>query len=220
MFAGDRLPRLQNVEFSGYYAHHHAILDFLGNSSFNLESIQFDGINFCSLTQVVRTIVHHHGSSLHTLVLKHSQPRISLYGAPRNQNQYRFPSTSFLNVTHLVQLRESILGLATLDLDILVGEEWDYELLNTLTSFSELEYLTLRFEVPVGGWGSEDEDDLLEETLGYPEYGEFRTKETDNKLYMMMGLKEYLSKRKMGKPFKKLETWVGSEVVGDAEQIL
>jgi hypothetical protein len=73
--------------------------------------------------------------------------------------------------------------------------------------------------VPVGGWDGEDEDDLLEETLGSPKYGELRKQEIDNKLYMMIGLKEFLSKRKIGKPFKKLEIWVGSEVVRDAEQI-
>jgi len=32
-------------------------------------------------------------------------------------------------------------------------------------------------------------------------------------------LKEYLTNGKVGKPYKKLETWVGSEVVGDAEFI-
>lgn len=219
LLGGDTLPSLRNVEFSGYYSHHHAILDFLGNASFNLESIQFDGIGFCSLSQVVSTIVDHHGSSLHTLVIKHWQPRKSHYVSPRNRDSYSFPSNSFLNVTHLVQLRESIPGLVTLDLDILVGEEWDYQLLDTITSFSELEYLTLRFEAPVGGWDGDDEDDFLEESLVPPQYGEVRSyKEIDNKLYLMMGLKDYLKKRKVGKQFKKLETWVGSEVVRGPEE--
>jgi hypothetical protein len=213
---GDTLPSLRNVQFSGYYAHHHAILDFIGNNSFTLESIQFDGINFCSLTQVVSTIVEHHRSSLHTLVVKHSQPRRSNYGSLR-KNTYRFPSASFLNATHLAHLRESISGLATLDLDILVSEEWNYELLDILASFSELEYLTLRFEAPAGGWDDEDEDeDEDEDGNQYREERSYR--EIGNKLYLMMGLKEYLAKRKVGKQFKRLETWVGSEIVGDAEQ--
>jgi hypothetical protein len=211
---GDTLPSLRNVQFSGYYAHHHAILDFIGNNSFTLESIQFDGINFCSLTQVVSTIVEHHRSSLHTLVVKHSQPRRLNYGSPR-KNTYRFPSASFLNATHLAHLRESIPGLATLDLDILVSEEWNYELLDILASFSELEYLTLRFEAPAGGWNDEDEDED-EDGSQYREERSYR--EIGNKLYLMMGLKEYLAKRKVGKQFKRLETWVGSEIVGDAEQ--
>ncbi|KAH8792306.1 hypothetical protein F5882DRAFT_487803 [Hyaloscypha sp. PMI_1271] len=208
---GDTLPSLRNVQFSGYYAHHHAILDFIGNNSFTLESIQFDGINFCSLTQVVSTIVEHHRSSLHTLVVKHSQPRRSNYGSPR-KNTYRFPSASFLNATHLAHLRERIPGLATLDLDILVSEEWNYELLDILASFSELEYLTLRFEAPDGGWDDEDED---EDGSQYREERSYRG--IGNKLYLMMGLKEYLAKRKVGKQFTRLETWVGSEIVGDAE---
>ncbi|PMD65666.1 uncharacterized protein K444DRAFT_625216 [Hyaloscypha bicolor E] len=207
---GNTLPSLRNVQFSGYYAHHHAILDFIGNNSFTLESIQFDGINFCSLSQVVSTIVEHHRSSLHTLVIKHLQPRRSNYVSPR-KNAYRFPGTSFLNVTHLTHLRESIPGLTTLDLDILVSEEWNHELLGILVSFSELEYLTLRFEAQAGGWDDEGEDGR--------QHGEERSyKEIDNKLYLMMGLKEYLAKRKVGKQFKRLETWVGSEIVGDAEK--
>jgi hypothetical protein len=145
-------------------------------------------------------------------VVKHSQPRRSNYGSPR-KNTYRFPSASFLNATHLAHLRERIPGLATLDLDILVSEEWNYELLDILASFSELEYLTLRFEAPDGGWDDEDED---EDGSQYREERSYRG--IGNKLYLMMGLKEYLVKRKVGKQFKRLETWVGSEIVGDAEK--
>jgi hypothetical protein len=215
-FGGDILPSLRNVKFSGYYSHHHAILDFISNSSFILESIQFDGISFCSLSEVISTIVKYHGSSLRTLVIKHSQPSRAFY-IPKRENNYRFPSTSFLNVTHLAQLRESIPELVTLDLDILVSEEWDYELLNVITSFPELEYLTLRFEPSAVG-GDDDDDDDEDDSLDYVRY-EVGHHKIDNKLYLMMGLHEYLTKRKIGKPFKKLQTWVGSEVVGEAEEI-
>ncbi|KAE9380861.1 hypothetical protein N431DRAFT_433090 [Stipitochalara longipes BDJ] len=220
VLGGNILPSLRNVEFSGYYSHHHAILDFLSNSSFTLESIKLNGIAFCSITQVISSIVEHHDSSLHTLVIKHSQPSRPYYGGLYDQSRrnkpYRYPSTSFLNITHIAQLRDSIPGLTTLDLDIFVGEEWDYELLDTLNSFPELECLTLRFEAPVGGWDDEDKDELDEEAIVYHQYGqsnEYIYKEIDHKLYLMMGLKEYLTKEKLGKPYKKLETWVGSEIV-------
>ena len=223
---GKLLPSLQNAEFSGYYADHHAILDFIGNSSFKLESIKFDGIYFCSVTQAITSIVEHHGSSLHTLVIKHSQPRRSSYGRlydrSRRSKPYRYPSTSFLNLTHITQLRDNAPGLTTLDLDIFVGEAWDYELLDTINSFPELEYLTLRFEAPAGGWNdeSDDEDEFDEEDIVYHQYGnsnEYRYKEIDHKLYLMMGLKAYITKGKVGKPYKKLETWVGSEAVVNPE---
>jgi hypothetical protein len=228
ILVGNTLPNLRNIEFSGYYAHHHAILDFLSNSSFRLESIKFDGIYFCSIIQAISSIVENHGPNLHTLVIKHSQPSRRYHGglySPSERNRpYRHPSSSFLNTTHITQLRDNIPGLNTLDLDILVGEEWDYEFLDTLNSFPGLEYLTLRFGAPAGGWddGDEDEDELDEERIVYQHYGqssEYRYKEIDHKLYLMVGLKEYLTNGKVGKPYKKLETWVGSEVVGDAEFI-
>jgi hypothetical protein len=216
LLGGDTLPSLRNVEFSGY-SNHHAILDFLGNISSNLESIHFVDINFCSLTEAVNTVVEHHGSSLRTLVHKYSPTHQFSHVRPRDRKTYKFPSKYFLNTTHLIQLRDNIPGLATLDLDIFVGEEWDYELLDTLTSFSELEYLTLRFEAPDGCWPSDfdcDDDDEL-----FEKYGEIGNKEIANKLYLMTGLKEYLSKGKVGKQFKKLETWVGSDIVGDTEEV-
>ncbi len=201
-------------------------MDFLSNSSFRLESIKFDGIYFCSITQAISSIVENHGPSLHTLVIKHSQPSRRYYGglySPSERNRpYRHPGTSFLNGTQIAQLRDNIPGLRTFDLDIVVGEEWNYEFLDTLNSFPELEYLTLRFEAPAGGWDDGDEGDheLDEERIVYQHYGqssEYRYKEIDHNLYLMVGLKEYLTKGKVGKPYNKLETWVGSEVVGGTE---
>jgi hypothetical protein len=78
-----------------------------------------------------------------------------------------------------------------------------------------LKYLTLRFEAPDGGWPDDfdcdDENELIEK------YGGIANIEIDNKLYLMTGLKEYLRKRKVGEQFMKLETWVGSDVVGGTE---
>jgi hypothetical protein len=211
----DRLPNLRAVQFSGYYADHHAILDFISNSSSHLESIQFDGIHFCSLTQVANILAEFHGSTLQTLIIKHSQPSTTRYRS--TQNLYRFPRTSFLNATHLVHLRDSMPKLATLDLDIFVDEEWDYEVLDTLTSFTELENLTLRFEAHVSSWDGmgeeeEEEEEDLDGSFGYYGYKNSETTRSQNKLYLMTGVKEYLTKRKAGKRFKKLETWVGKDV--------
>ena len=225
VFEGNVLPSLRHVEFSGYYTHHHAVLDFLSNSTFNLESIVLDGTCFCSNTEAVTAIVEHHGSSLRTLVMKHFQRERSyrgrgVYDPSRRSKPYRWPSSSFLNLTHITQLRNNVPGLTTLDLDIFVGETWDYELLDTLNSFQDLEYLTLRFEPPDRGWGEEDgdEDEFDEDDMAYHGWSdEDNYKVIDRKLYLMMGLKAYMTKGKIGKPYKKLETWVGSEVVVDPE---
>ncbi len=70
-----------------------------------------------------------------------------------------------------------------MDLGILFGDEWDYELLDTITPFSGLEYLTLPFEALVGGWDQdfedEDEFDLLSSI------GETGHRDVANKLYIM-----------------------------------
>jgi hypothetical protein len=41
----------------------------------------------------------------------------------------------------------------------------------------------------------------------------------ENQLTLMMGLKAYLSKKKVGKQFEKLEIWVGSELVKDIGEL-
>jgi len=216
---GDTLPSLRNVKFSGYNGDHHAILDFLSNTSTNLESIYFHGVNFCSMNEVVNTVVDHHGSSIHTLVLKHWTPgdrsRAVMYSSqPRNKRPYRYPSKSFLNITHLVYLRDNTPGLVTLDLDIEVPEEWNYELLDTLASFPELKQLTLRFEEQY-----DDEDDDIDD-YGYAGHWDGSTyRMNENQLTLMMGLKAYLTKKKVGQRFEKLEIWVGSEIVKDIGEL-
>jgi hypothetical protein len=223
LFGGDILPSLRNVAFSGYYANHHAILEFLGSISSNLESIQFDGINFCSVNKAVDAITEHHGSSLRTLVIKHSTPGHSLYPMrSRSRSKFNFPVTSFINVTHLVQLRDKAPGIVSLDLDIYIAKEWNYELLDALASFPELEHLTLRFEAQIkdSDWIDQDEEDTIwdeEENAIHSSDSEFRSNEIE--LTLMMGLKAYLRKQKVGKPFKVVETWVGSELMKDIAEL-
>jgi hypothetical protein len=136
--------------------------------------------------------------------------------SPRGRNTYHFPNTSFLNVGHLLQLRHKAPDLVTLDLDVYIAKEWTYELWDTLASFTELENLTLRFEAQSDDWDDWDDCDS-DEYAEYSSVGEFRTNE--NELTLMMGLKAYLRKRKVGKPFKQLETWVGSELMKDIEEL-
>jgi hypothetical protein len=95
LLGGDALPSLRNVGFSGYDADHHTILDFLGNISSNLESIHFDGINFCSLTEAMNIIVEHHGSSLRTLVHKHSLAHQSSLCDPEIERPITFQENTF-----------------------------------------------------------------------------------------------------------------------------
>jgi hypothetical protein len=216
----DTLPSLRNVEFSGYNSGHHAILDFLGNISASLESIHFDGVSFCSMSEVVNTVVKHHGSSLRTLVLKHWTPgdhyHTAVYSQTRNRRPYKFPSSSFLNVTHLIHLRDNIPGLVALDLDIEVTEEWNYELLDTLASFPVLERLTLRFEEQCENCDEMDDTD----DYGYAGYWDDSPyRKNENELTLMMGLKAYLTKKKVGKEFGELEIWVGSELVKDIGEL-
>jgi hypothetical protein len=216
----DTLPSLRNVEFSGYNGNHHAILDFLGSISASLESIHFDGISFCSMNEVVTTVVEHHGSSLRTVVLKHWTPddhyHTAVYSRSRNRRSYRFPSSSFLNVTHLIHLRDNMPGLVALDLDIEVTEEWNYEILDTLASFPELQQLTLRFEEQFED--SDEMDDM--DGYGYERYWDDSSyRRNENQLTLMMGLKTYLTRKKFGKEFEKLEIWVGSEPVKDIGEL-
>jgi hypothetical protein len=111
------------------------------------------------------------------------------------------------------------ISILTLDLDIYIPEEWNYELLDTLASFLDLEHLTLRFEAQIDDWDDWDEEGyaLYSSNSGYNDNGGYRGNE--NALMLMIGLKEYLRKQKVGKPLKVLETWVGSELMKDITEI-
>jgi hypothetical protein len=201
LLEGDTLLSLKKISFSGYYADHHAILQFLSRTHTPLKSLTFDGINFCSLDETVSTIVKYHGLTLQTLVLKHRHTRSHNY-YPYSYKPYRYPSDAFLTTTQLSSLRDSCPTLNTLEIDIETSAYWNYSILDTLTSFTELEHLVLRFEETKARneymyptW-DEDDDDWESKT-------EVRL--------VMIGLANYLRKNKSGKPFDTLETWVDQE---------
>lgn len=73
--------------------------------------------------------------------------------------------------------------------------------------------MTLRFEAQIDDWDDWDE----EEHALYGSNGGFRSNE--HNLTLMVGLKTYLRKQKVGKPFKILETWVGSELMKDIAEL-
>jgi hypothetical protein len=207
--SGDTLPGLTNAIFeTAYQEAVTPILEFLSNTSSPLKSITIEsitGLECCATpSHILDIIAKHHCPALRTLKLTHEsskEPQV-VVAISYDAKEWQHPNCSFFNSTLLSQLRDSCPDLQSLEIDIESRDEWDYELLDALASFTELKNLTLRFEPERAG-------------QVYKHYG-FDTHE-QRIAYdalvgpVMAGLKGYLKVRKVGVPFEKVEVWIGWE---------
>jgi hypothetical protein len=207
--SGDTLPSLKDATFDTRYED--AVtptLEFLSNTSSPLKSITIESIIGldCLTTpfHILDVIATHHCPTLRTLKLTHEsskEPQVGL-ATSYDAKEWQHPSSSFFNSILLSQLPDSCPDLQSLEIDIESRDEWDYELLDALASFTELKNLTLRFEPERAG-------------QVYKHYG-YDTHEQQiayDRLVgpVIAGLKGYLRERKMGVAFEKVEVWIGWE---------
>lgn len=184
---GGVLPSLKHVSFgAGGGCCMHELRGFLTNVS-ALESLSLHAISFFSPDSLINIISKHHCPTLHTLRL----------------------NRTFLNSTHLSQLLHHCPRIHTLDINMDRTETWDYGVLDTVVSFKELRSLTLRFDIRRMGEDEEERDAYL----GYSwavDHEEFRDRVVDgDDETMMLALRAYLGKRKVGVKFQKIRTLIG-----------
>lgn len=88
-------------------------------------------------------------------------------------------------------------------------ENWDYGVLDTLASFPKLRSLTLWFDIRRMDEDEEEMDAYLgySRNIYYDDYRHTLVDEDDDT--MMLALRGYLTKRKMGTKFEKIRTLVG-----------
>lgn len=199
---GCSLLSLRGVRFWGHCTNNTAILRFLNHTSSPVESLGLVGIGLSSLNDTVTAIIEHHCSTLHTLTLRHNNPTHRSYSgrySPRDLETSRSPSISFLNTTHLDLLRDNIANLASLAIDIRIPDEWDYDLLDAITSFPVLEDLTLRFEPEGEAVEMLKEDRQIWSYEGYGTEGDADLGRVENRMATMIAVASYLRQQRLGK---------------------
>jgi hypothetical protein len=184
---GGVLPSLRHVSFgSGGRCCMQDIRSFLVNVS-ALESLSLHEIPYFSPDPIVNIISKHHCPTLESLRL----------------------DRTFLNSTHLSQLLHHCPWIHTLDINMDRTENWDYGILDTLVSFPELRSLTLRVDIR----RMDEDEEEMDAHLGYSraiDYDGYRHSLVDeDDEIMMLALRGYLTKRKMGTKFEKIRTLVG-----------
>jgi hypothetical protein len=194
------LPSLQHVLYSGKY-----IVDFLAITTSPLKSVSLEKVSLCPPGEVINAITKYQRAALKSLKMNYRSPSDGVGMLEYCSKPNHFPSDGFLNSTHLSDLLFACPNIETLDIDLGMKEEWDYNLLDTIVSFPELTTLVLRFRDSEAETWIQSSDEL------FPYEGE------GDLLYyleiydtLMQRLAAYLRKKKVGKELEILETWVGN----------
>lgn len=184
---GSFLPNLKHVTISGIRCSMQPTLHFLSNIS-ALNSLAILDVGHFSPDPVISVITAHHCPGLQNLRL----------------------DRTFLNSTHLSQLLHKCPKLYNLEISMDRVEEWDYEILDILTGFPELRSLTMRFDIR----RIDRDEDHYDQYLGYSWEGIYEENrsglvEQDDEA-VLLALKGYLAKKKVGKRFETIRTLIGS----------
>ena len=191
---GGFLPNLKHVSFGANWCSWQPVLHFLTNVS-ALESLAIRDVGYFSPDSVIEIITAQHCPSLTTLRL----------------------DRTFLNSTHLSQLLRHCPHIEHLNLNMDRTSQWNYEILDTIAGFPALRSLVLRFDLR--------RDDMKEvhgdPSLGYSwedvyylgDRSDFIDEDDE---FVLLGLKEYLIKKKVGQRFETIQTFVGSLEVPEA----
>jgi hypothetical protein len=199
--SGSTLPSLQHAVYSGKY-----IVDFLAIPTSPLKSISLEQVSLCPPGEVINATTKHQGAALQSLKMNYCSPSDGAGMLECRSKPYLYPSDAVLNSTHFSDLLFACPNIETLDIDLEMKEEWDYNLLDTIVSFPRLTKLVLPFKGEKA-----DTNEGLDEYLPYENEEGFYHRGTS--LAMMQGLGPYLRKKKVGRELEILETWVGDTKV-------
>ena len=183
---GSFLPNLKHISIDGARCSMQPSLHFLSNIS-ALESLAIYDVDYFSPDPVISIITAHHCPSLQNLRL----------------------DRTFLNSTHLSQLLHECPHLHNLEINIDRSEQWDYEILDVLAGFPKLRSLTLRFDIRRIDRDEYDRDEYFGYSWENIQEENRQSLVEDDDEMVLLALKGYLAKKKIGKRFETITTLIG-----------